>query len=147
MRRITVTDETTLPFPPAVVWKVLADLESSPSWWEPQVKVRVRQALPEIVGSTLEVRPYGGMSFVCRVTEVVPEATMKMQYFEGVYQGTGHWTLTPTESGTRLSYAIDLQIMSRLLVVLSYVLDLGAIHSKLMSRVFGNLERAIAAVK
>lgn len=144
MRRIAVTDETDLPFPPSEVWRAITDLEASPNWWRPQVKVVIREALPELVGSTMEVRPFGGMAFVCRVSAVEPMKTMTIQYVDGVYRGNGIWTLTPTESGTRLSYAIDLEVRSRLLVLLSYLLNFGRIHSRLMKQVFANLERFIA---
>lgn len=144
MRRIAVADETVMPFSPAVVWKTLADFESSPTWWRPQVTVVIRQVAPDLVGSILEVRPLGGMGFVCRVSAVKPEAEMKLQYIEGIYRGTGVWTLTPTESGTLLRYAIDLEIVSRLLIALSFFVDLGAIHSRLMKQVFVNLESHMA---
>lgn len=144
MRRIDVVDETTLPFSPPDVWRVLTDFPAYPSWWPSQVNVVVGQCEPELVGSMFAIRPFGGLGFTCRVSAVVAKSTMRIQYVEGVYRGTGVWTLTPAEQGTRIQYAINLEIVSRLLALLSFVTDLGAIHSRLMQQMFGNLERQVA---
>lgn len=146
MRRITVTDTTELPYSPRAVWKALVDFPASPAWWRPNVVVTVRKFEPTIVGTVCQVRPYGGLGFLCRVTSVTPESEMRMEYFDGIYRGVGIWRLMPLGEGTRLSYEIDLEIKSRFMRLLSYVLDFGAIHSRLMQQVFGNLKQHIARV-
>lgn len=143
MRRIHVTDTAELPYVPAIVWKTLVDFPASPVWWGPNVVVTVQHFEPAIVGTIVSVRPYGGLGFRCRVSEVNSETEMKMEYFEGIYRGIGIWRLTPNDKGTRLSYEIDLEIKSVFMKVLSCFLNIGSIHSRLMQQVFENLKQHI----
>lgn len=145
MRRIHVTDTAELPFPDSVVWKALTDFPASPAWWGPKVVVTVEHVEPAIVGTIVRVRPYGGLGFLCRVSALTPQSELRMEYFEGIYRGIGYWRLTPSETGTLLSYEIDLEIKSLFMKTLSYVLDFGAIHSQLMQQVFENLKQHIAS--
>jgi hypothetical protein len=58
--------------------------------------------------------------------------------------GTGGWVLAAQEGGTRLSYRIDLEIVDWVVVLLSYVLSIAALHSRFMRKVLGGLVSYLA---
>jgi uncharacterized protein YndB with AHSA1/START domain len=139
MRRTKADDSRTLPFPPERVWTVLADFASYTLWWPAEVRLRVLDVTPGLVGSRFEVRPLGG-SFACEVESCRPGRQMVVAYVEGVHRGKGVWNLEATEGGTLVRYAVDLEPHGWLVRLLSNVLDFGKLHSRAMERVFAGLE-------
>src|ERR1700736_5261357 len=103
MKRTEVTDCRNLPFDLATVYAVLVDFAKYPRWWPSELRLRVLQTTTELVGSRFEVRPQGG-SFICQVTQVIPEKEMLIRYVEGFHRGTGLWLIKPQGDGTRLCY-------------------------------------------
>ena len=145
MRRVIAEDAVVLPYSPQPVWNALADFASYWRWWPTSVKIHVRRATPELVGSQIEVRPFGGRGFVCEVVRVTPPTEMQLRYVAGFYRGTGVWTVSKQDDGTRVSYRIDLEIVDRFLVVLSCFINIAALHSRLMRKVLSGLDDYIAA--
>ncbi len=138
-RRCVAYDQITLPFPPDMVWKALTDFKAYPLWWPSTVTVHVLQATPEVVGSKIELEPRNGKRLSLQVAACVPQLSMHMAYVGGVYLGAGLWQLEAVAKGTQLSYAVDLEIRSRLVALISYVLDIPAVHSRLMRHIFDGL--------
>src|SRR5262249_11122053 len=62
----------------------------------------------EFVGSRFELRPNVGR-FVCDLVRIVHLQELVIHYVEGVYRGSGIWTLEPTDGGGVLCYRIDLE--------------------------------------
>ncbi len=141
MTPIQASDETVMAATPAKVWRVLADIAAVPQWWPASLRVRVLRQLPGIVGSELELRPYGGRPFCCRVVAVEEPRRMQVEYFGGFITGTGEWQLEPTGSGTRVRYNIDVQAEGRLVAWLNRLVDLGKIHSRQMQNILRCLKR------
>ena len=139
MRRTVADDCRTLPFRPEQVWAALADFDNYPRWWPAELRLRVLEVKPALVGSRFEVRPRGG-NFVCEVERVAPGREMVIAYVEGVHKGSGIWALEPAEGGTRVRYAVDLEPVGWLVRLLSNVIDFGSIHSRAMGRLFDGLE-------
>src|ERR1700677_2400978 len=107
MKRTQVTDCRTLPFDLAAVHAAMVDFDNYPKWWPAEFRLRVLQTTTILVGSRFEVRPRGG-SFICEVSQVIPEKEIHIQY-EGLHRGTGIWTFERHGEGTRLCYQIDLE--------------------------------------
>lgn len=139
MRRTRADDSRTLPIPPDRVWAALTDFASYPAWWPAELRLRVLEVTPGLVGSRFEVRPRGG-SFVCEVEKVEPGREMLIRYAAGVHRGTGLWTLGLAEGGTLVRYAVDLEPQGWLVRLLSHLIDFGKVHSRAMERLFDGLE-------
>ena len=147
MSHIQTCTTRELPFPPADVWRVIADLGGYPGWWPPSTQVKVRHATASLIGSRLEIRPYGGQAFTCEVTGLTPEREMRMAY-TGIYTGTGAWTLEPTGSGhTRIGYRIDLHIQSAFIRFLARFLPVTAMHNKLTEQILDRLAQRLGTSK
>ena len=140
---IRATDEAIVPFPPAEVWRVLADVAGYPSWWPRQLGLRVLHREAGLVGSEVEQRPFGGRPFLCRVDAVEEPSSIRAQYHGGFIEGRGEWRLEPAGSGTRVCYELDVRAEGRVVACMGRILPLGRIHSRLMRSVFEQLERVL----
>jgi uncharacterized protein YndB with AHSA1/START domain len=140
---IRATDEMTLPFPPAEVWKVLADVAAYPGWWPRRLGLRVLRAEAGLVGSEVEQRPFGGRPFRCRVEAVEELLSIRTRYHGGFIEGRGEWHLEPAGSGTRVRYELDVLAEGRLVAFLGRILRLGRLHSRQMEGVFRQIERRL----
>lgn len=139
MRRTQAKDCRDLPFPPEVVFEALLDWKHYPDWWPPEVRFELLEQTPERIGSRARVQPLGA-SFTCEIQSIEPNRQIVVGY-DGVHVGQGIWNLEPTPTGTRACYAVDLEPQGLMPRFLSDFLDLAALHSAGMRRVFDGLER------
>jgi len=146
VRRIQAEDAAVIASPPDRIWQAIADFSSFPQWWPSSVKIVVRRAAPELIGSQVEIKPYGGRAFLCEVESTREGAEMRLQY-SGVYRGTGVWTITAGEGNCRVTYRVDLEIVDPLMKVLSYIMSIPRLHSSLMREVFAGLAGYLAQNK
>lgn len=61
--------------------------------------------------------------------------------YSGIYTGTGTWTISEVNSQCLVTYRIELEIQSRLVRLVSSILPVATIHSKLMGKVLTGLEQ------
>lgn len=140
---IRATDEIVLPFPPSDVWCVLEDIDEYPKWWPRSVGLRVLHREPQLVGSSLQLRPLGGRSFSCRVESIDPPNRLAMRYFGGFIDGIGEWRLEPIGSSTRVQYELNVNATGLFVALIGRMLPLSRIHSFQMKQVLRNLEKAV----
>jgi uncharacterized protein YndB with AHSA1/START domain len=136
---IQASDEITIPFPASEVWPLLADIGGYPRWWPKSLSIRVLSGGVELLGTEVEVRPFGGRPFRCRVEAVDRPKRIRMRYFGGFIDGFGEWCLEPLGQETRVIYRLEAQAHSWLVALLGKVLDLGRLHSRSMRDVLRNL--------
>ena len=91
-----------------------------------------------LVGSRIEVRPFGGQAFFCEVCGMNMGKELSLRY-SGIYTGTGTWTITEANGRCQVTYQIRLEIQSSLVRLVSSVLPVDTIHSKLMEKVLAGL--------
>lgn len=140
---IYAVDEAVNSQPVEAVWKVVADIGSSPRWWPRSLHLRVLSVSPELVGSEVELRPMGGRPFRCQVEAVEPNRSMRMRYEGSFVTGRGEWLLEPVDAGTRVRYTLDVEAEGRLVSWLSRLVSLEKIHSREMRKVLRQLELAV----
>lgn len=92
----------------------------------------------DIVGSRIEIRPYGGQAFCCEVSKVHDSSALTLEY-TGIYSGTGMWTISEVDGQSHVTYTIELTINSMLIRVLSSVIPIASIHSRLTEEVLSGL--------
>ena len=138
MRKVQAEDEVIIACPPERIWRAITDFNSYTKWWPASVRIVVHRVTPELVGSQVEIKPYGGRAFLCEVESIRDGSEMRLRY-SGVYRGIGVWTIA--ESGSsRVVYRIDLEVADPFVNLLSYVVSIPRLHSKLMREVFEGLE-------
>jgi ribosome-associated toxin RatA of RatAB toxin-antitoxin module len=128
---------------PAEVWRVLVDVAGYPKWWPRSVGLRLLAGGKEALGSELEIKPFGGRPFCCRVEEVCEMTSMRLAYFGGGVEGHGEWRIERVAQGTRVGYRLDVVAHGRLVRWIGKVVDLGGVHSRSMQGVLRNLERTV----
>jgi len=132
-----------VPFSPADVWRVLRDVAAYPDWWPGRLRLKVLRAEREFVGSEVELRPFGGQPFRCRIDAADEPRAITTRYFGGFITGRGVWRLEPSDSGTRVRYELDVVAEGVVVAALARIVDLGRLHSRLMRDVFAGLQGAL----
>ena len=142
MRQIHSMNSITLPFSAQQIWKIITDITSYSLWWPSTFKIKVLKSTQHVLGSQVEVRPYGGLPFFCEFSECVDNVKLIMKY-SGIYSGLGVWTLTEMDGRTKVEYEIDLKINNPFIRLLSYVVPVDKIHYDLMDEVLAGLENRL----
>lgn len=143
MTAIRAVDEITVQFTPQQVWEVLTALDAYPRWWPRYLGLKLLEQKDHLIGSALQIRPFGGRAFQCRVAELEPDRKILMEYFGNFICGTGKWRIEPVHHGTRVVYELDVEAKGVLVAVLGKVLPLGKIHSKQMADVLKRLAKEL----
>ena len=146
MRKIQAEDAAVISYPPDRIWQAITDFSSYTKWWPSSVNIVVRRTAPELVGSQVQLRPFGGRAFLCEVESIREGAEMRLRY-SGVYRGTGVWTIVEGAGNCRVTYRVDLEIADLLMRLLSYIVSIPRLHSNLMKEVFTGLAGYVARNK
>ncbi len=143
MTKIHTINSKILPYPAQHIWRVITDFGGYSEWWPSSLKITLLRVARELIGSRVEVRPYGGQSFICEVVSVIQHEELRMKY-SGIYQGTGVWTISQNNEHCHVTYEIFLEVDNLWIRALSSILPVATIHSRLMTKVFSGLERYLA---
>jgi ribosome-associated toxin RatA of RatAB toxin-antitoxin module len=134
MKNIHTINSKILPYTRERIWEVITDLSNYSAWWPSSLKIKTLQLLEGLLGSRIEIRPYGGQAFYCEVSDIDDGIELTMTY-TGIYTGTGRWTISEVNEQRCVTYEIELKIESAMIRLLSSVLPVAAIHSHLMEKV------------
>ena len=143
MTPIRATDERIVPYSQCEVWKVLVDIAAYPAWWPRTVGLRILHREVELVGSSFELRPFGGRSFCCRIESVEEPNMLRMRYYGGFIDGRGEWRLQPVGLKTRVVYELDVRAAGRIVAWIGRLLPLSRLHSFQMNGVLRQLEKKV----
>jgi ribosome-associated toxin RatA of RatAB toxin-antitoxin module len=138
MKNIHTANSKILPYTRARIWEVITDLSSYSVWWPSSITIKTLHLSEGLIGSRIEIRPYGGQAFYCEVSGIDDNAELTMTY-TGVYTGTGKWTISEVNGQRCVTYEIELTIESTMIRLLSSVLPVASIHSRLMEKVLSGL--------
>lgn len=146
MKTIRTTSSRDLNYSATKIWKGISELSNYAAWWPSSIEIRSLNNTDALIGSRLEVRPYGGQAFYCEVSSLIDEKQLVLKY-SGIYEGTGTWTISRLNGLCRVSYAIDLEIQSKWIRLVSFVLPIAAIHSKLLEQVLAGLDQYLGRLE
>ena len=138
MRKVQAEDVVVIACPSDRIWRAIIDFNSYTKWWPASVRILVHRVTPELVGSQVEIKPYGGRAFLCEVESIRDGVELRLRY-SGVYRGIGVWTIAESGSSSRVVYRIDLEVAGSFVKLLSYIVSIPRLHSKLMREVFTGL--------
>jgi ribosome-associated toxin RatA of RatAB toxin-antitoxin module len=142
MKKIQIKNMRMFPYSAQQIWDIITDFNAYSEWWPSTIKTNALKIFCEVRGSQIEVRPYGGMGFICEVVKVEPNAKLVMEY-SGIYKGLGVWTISENNGHCNVVYEIDLDPNHLLIWILSHLLPVDKIHYKLMEKVFLGLEKKL----
>jgi len=143
MKKIQIKNMKVFPYSAQQIWNIITDFNGYSEWWPSAVKTKALKIFNEVKGSQIEVRPYGGMAFICEVVKIKPNTELVMKYL-GIYKGFGVWTISENNGQSNVAYEINLDVNHPLIHILSYVLPVDKIHYNLMEKVFLGLEQKLA---
>jgi ribosome-associated toxin RatA of RatAB toxin-antitoxin module len=145
MKNIHTINSKVLPYTKTRIWEVITDLSNYSAWWPSSIKIKTLQLSEGLIGSRIEIRPYGGQAFYCEVSGMNDSTELTMIY-TGIYTGTGRWTISEVNAQRCVTYEIELKIENAMIRLLSFVLPVASIHSRLMERVLSGLGRYLEAI-
>jgi ribosome-associated toxin RatA of RatAB toxin-antitoxin module len=145
MKTVHTTNSKVVPYPATRIWDCITDFSNYSSWWPPSIKIKTLRISEGNIGSRIEVRPYGGQAFCCEVSSINDRTELTMAY-SGIYSGTGKWTISEVNGQTCVTYEIDLRIESILIRMLSSVLSVTSVHSRLMEEVLSGLTQYLGQI-
>lgn len=125
MRKIQANDKIELNNSIDKVWNVLIDIPNYYKWWTRIVSIDVSNFSDKIVGTEFTVKPFNGQSFSCRIESIILKEEIILNYFDGLYRGEGKWKLIGNKNSTTVSYQVNLIIVNKLIIVLSYFLPIS----------------------
>ena len=126
------------------VWKFLTDIPGYNTWWPKVVNLRILKFDEEIIGTEFNANPLGGKSFSCRVISFIPYKEIKLEYFNGIYRGTGVWNIISMGGLVRVSYTVDLKIVDNSIAVLSRILPITKLHSMIFKKILKGLAEKVS---
>ena len=145
MKNIHTINSKLLPYARARIWGVITDLSRYSAWWPSSLKIKTLHLSEGLLGSRIEIRPYGGQAFYCEVSGM-DYGTELMMAYTGIYTGTGRWTISEGNGQRRVTYEIELKIENTMIRLLSFVLPVASIHSHLMEKVLSGLGRYLEEI-
>ncbi|MGB9663952.1 MAG: SRPBCC family protein [Ignavibacteria bacterium] len=139
MRSITTLDQKIFPFKVEDVFKVISNFETYKEWFPEGTKVILLESTPKAIGSIIQVKT-GIVSFNMELMKINPNKEIFVRY-SGAYEGEGIWYFFETTTGTKVMYEIDLKIKNPLVVLINFFVNVSALHSKIMTKIFDRLEK------
>jgi ribosome-associated toxin RatA of RatAB toxin-antitoxin module len=143
MRKIVAEDTAVIAGAPEAIWQAISDFNLYAEWWPSSVKILVRKSAPGIIGSQVDLKPFGGRAFLCEVESIREGAELRVKY-SGVYRGPGVWTIAAEGGNCRVTYRVDLEIADPIMKILSFIIPIPRLHSSLMRKVFAGLAGYVA---
>ncbi len=144
IRKIQANDKIELNNSIDKIWNVLIDIPNYYKWWPKIVSIEVSNFNVKIVGTEFTVKPFNGQSFSCRIESIILKEEIILNYFDGLYRGEGKWKLIGNKNSTTVSYQVNLIILNKLIIVLSYFLPISKIHSFVFQKIFLGLQRYLS---
>jgi catechol 2,3-dioxygenase-like lactoylglutathione lyase family enzyme len=144
MGRIKSFDRCLLHFPVDYVYRTLTDFSSYSKWWPREIKFELLHLNPNITGTTINVQN-GVVKWKSMITGFRNNRLLAIDYIEGAWLGKTAWRVEDRAGDTVLTLEIDLEINSIWLKPVSWLLNFQKIHSRQIHRIFGNLEKYLAA--
>jgi ribosome-associated toxin RatA of RatAB toxin-antitoxin module len=125
------------------VWKILTDIPSYLKWWPKVVNLKVLKLNNELIGTEFQANPFGGKSFACRVISIIPKKEIKLEYYNGIYRGSGVWNIEAKVGLVKVNYSVDLEIVDKLIAILSRIISIPKLHSMIFKRILNGLAKQL----
>ena len=143
-----VVDEAIIDADVTGVFRTIRDVNNWSKWWMPRLEARIRgtETIAE-VGVQFDVAAYGIKkgTFAVRVTEIVENERMSVEYFEGDFLGKGEWSFEPVDGKTRVRLRWMARSNNLLITLLSPFISVPKVHSNIMKFGFQGLNKYLTS--
>lgn len=120
------------------IFPIVADFESYKHWFPQKPEITLIKSAKDKIGSIIQIKT-GIVKFNIELMRINTNKEIIVQYY-GAYEGKGIWYFFESANGTKLMYEIELKVKNPLVRFVSLFVNLAAIHSKMMTKVFNGLE-------
>jgi len=138
MRKILSLDQRILRYDIKNIYNAVVDFNTYPAWWDKSIKINILRRTQNFINSKLEITAYK-KRFFCEIVKVKPHQEIVINY-SGIYSGTGTWFFVEGANGIKVMYEVDLEVKDFFVSLFSFIINLNAIHSKQMAKLFNGLE-------
>jgi ribosome-associated toxin RatA of RatAB toxin-antitoxin module len=138
MQKISSLDQRILKHDIKNIFNAIVDFNTYFEWWDKSIKINILKRTENFINSKLEITAYG-KKFFCEIVKASPIQEIVINY-SGIYSGTGTWFFVEGANGVKVMYEVDLEIKDFLVRLFSFIINLNAIHSKQMAKLFNGLE-------
>ena len=143
MTEVLIDADVTMVFP------VFLDASSYSEWKTPYIEETIRgdkQVLQE--GSVLDYRinRFGTPTYTGRITDIVDYKTIKMEFFEGDFVGTGEYSFEPVDGKTRIKFRWNVKPNKFRVTMLSRFVDFPELQSEVMRLCFEGLNDFLSPI-
>lgn len=138
MRKILSLDQRIFKQDIKNVFNAIVDFDTYHEWWDKSIKINVLNRTENFINSKIEITVYG-KKFFCEIVKTVPHQEIVINY-SGIYCGTGTWFFIEGANGVKVMYEVDLEVKDFFVAVFSVIINLSALHSKQMAKLFNGLE-------
>jgi len=132
----------------AMVFPVFLDTSSYSEWKMPDVEERIRggrEVLQEGCVLDFKIHRFGTPTFTGRVTDIVDYKTIRMEFFEGDFVGTGEYTFEPINGKTRIRFHWTVRPNKLLISLFSRFVNVPEILTEAMQSCFEGLNRFLSS--
>ena len=106
------------------------DIASYHKWWPREISFELEYLDPAVIGTIVDVHNGMFVRWKARVSGFKTNRILAIDYIDGDWIGKTHWRFEETESGTKLSLDIDLEINRAWLKAVSRFISFQRFHSK-----------------
>lgn len=149
MPKYYVVDEAVIDADVASVFKAMLDANNYSKWWMPHAQEKIRGDEKVLTkGSVVDIKVHriGTLTFAGRITEIVDNKSIKLEYFEGDFLGQCEYTFEPINGKTRIRFRWKIRSNRFLLTLLSLFApkSIPKGHSEVMQLGFKGLNDYLA---
>ena len=141
---VKASDWQVFPYPTKKIWPVLLDFGKYHEWWPFFVFFKLGYIREGFIGSMYKLRPYGWKEFTNTVSAIEVNQKISIEYSGNFMTGRAEWHLEELPQGTQVAYDMDGQIDDLCVALVGVLIDLHAIHSFSMKRIFTGLARQVS---
>ncbi|HRJ86653.1 MAG TPA: SRPBCC family protein [Ignavibacteria bacterium] len=139
MGELKAKDSVKLNYPVDFVYRTVTDIANYDKWWPSEVKSELEYLDPAIIGTRINVQNGPFVKWRSVVSGFKTNRLLAVDYVDGAWTGKTAWRFEEIPGGTKLTMEIDISCNRLWLKAVSRVMNLSRMHSKQISRIFGNL--------
>jgi hypothetical protein len=125
--KIVATAQRELRCDPGQAYERLARVGEYEAWWPRSVRFEAGSG-KVAPGGMFVMRAFGGR-FGLEVARMEKDRGLWFRFVTGPYAGATEWVLEPTAGGTKVTYRLRAEPVSKWLNFLSNLFNLGRVHS------------------
>jgi ribosome-associated toxin RatA of RatAB toxin-antitoxin module len=151
MAEYDVIDEAIIDADTATAYNTFLDeVRGLTDWWKPYWESKLRGDIPVgEVGAVVDitVRHAGTTRFTAKVTEMIENQLIKVDFIEGEFLGDGEWTFEPVDGKTKVRFHWQVRANSLPIKLVDLFMDIGKLHSEVIQAGYKGMNEYLESMK